>query len=378
MKSLMNKANWNKSMVAAVAVVLVASAAAAQAGHFGGHGGGGHGGGRSGGMSRGGMSRGGSHVNRGSVGRSAGSSRGSMVKKTGGHSTGHHPGNHRPGRRPDAHRPGNHRPGKGDHANHRPGNRRPGHRDQIRNPSPDGPGSGDQVRNPSPDGPGRPQIGRPGHRPGRPGHGDHGNHRPGRPGHRPGRPDCWRPPFCGHCPDFWCGLPIGVDYGYGGSTTVEVVEVVQTTEVVEPAVEVAQVIDLELLGVELLDAGNAETKVGPTYRVTVRNRSTAAIEQPFDIGLVVTNGPDPSQKSPFATERMDRMDAGEVTDVDIKLPGVVNLMNKNAEGQVEPFTTLFVAVDARQEVTEADENNNTTKVARVEVPAATADAISAN
>jgi hypothetical protein len=159
---------------------------------------------------------------------------------------------------------------------------------------------------------------------------------------------------------------------------VEVVEVVEVAEEVENAVEIAQVIDLELLGVELLDAGNMETKIGPTYRVTVRNRSTVAIEQPFDIGLVATNGENPTKKSPFATSRMDAMDAGEVTDVDIKLPGVVNRMSKNAEGQAEPFTTLFVAVDARQEVTEADENNNTTKVARVEVPAATADAISAN
>ena len=137
-------------------------------------------------------------------------------------------------------------------------------------------------------------------------------------------------------------------------------------------------IDLQLKNIELLDAGNPQAGQGPVYRITILNASDVAIETGFDVGLVVTNGQEPGPKSPFASERVEGIDAGELLFVEVQLPEVVNRMAKSQAGELLPFSTLFVAVDARQEITEVEEGNNSAKVARTAVPVAAIEDMSSN
>jgi hypothetical protein len=132
--------------------------------------------------------------------------------------------------------------------------------------------------------------------------------------------------------------------------------------------EVIRIADLQIMKVELIDGGDGQN-MGPTIRVAIRNNGYAPAEG-FDIALVVTNGQDPSPRFPFVNQRVDRVEAMNQKIVDIRLPAVASRMHKTADGQVEPFTTLFVALDAQQEIQEQSKQNNTARLDRSELSAA--------
>jgi hypothetical protein len=125
-------------------------------------------------------------------------------------------------------------------------------------------------------------------------------------------------------------------------------------------------VDIELAGLQLLTPGDMKEN-GPLYRVAIRNNSSAAIGA-FDVALMATNGGDPDAKTPFAVERVDGIDGDETVTIEVRMPVKANQMNRTSEGKPAPFTTLFVGVDPRGEISEASKDNNVVRVARKDVP----------
>lgn len=197
-----------------------------------------------------------------------------------------------------------------------------------------------------------------------------------------GNVQCWPhnpcPPCGSHCSGGWCWPTFGGCWNSGIYTSpwcgsyfdgcynsgVTVVEV--PTPVTVAAAPQTSNVDLELVGVQLLDAGDDAT--GPAFRIAVRNngdQDSAA----FDVAAVATNGENPDQKTPFAVQRIENVPPGQTATVEVRLPVKANQMNL-VDGQAQPFTTLFVGADPKGEVRETTKDNNIVRVPRIEIPSA--------
>jgi len=135
---------------------------------------------------------------------------------------------------------------------------------------------------------------------------------------------------------------------------------------VEP-VEVGRQYDLQLLAVRFVEPGHPDERLGPRFRVWLRNNSQEPVTQPFDVLLVA--GPDAGLRAdlPQAGVRVTSIETGDTQAVDIRLPFEVYQMGQDAEGQPVPYSTLHVLVDANREVPETFESNNGTRIAREDV-----------
>ena len=129
-------------------------------------------------------------------------------------------------------------------------------------------------------------------------------------------------------------------------------------------------VDLRIEYVELVDPGNPEQEFGPKYRMWIVNRGAAPVTQPFDVALLASNEPAPSEESPYGAKRVASIGAGERLTVELRLPTEVMQMGVDEEGQPTPFTYLFAAVDVQQVLKETDEENNALALARSDVPSA--------
>ena len=119
-----------------------------------------------------------------------------------------------------------------------------------------------------------------------------------------------------------------------------------------PAPAVAAVPDLQPIDIKLVDSGVPAEGLGPRYRVTVLNDSTANVNQEFTVKLSVSNDP-----SSAATKRVNGLNGGATTAVDLRLPQGTSAQN------------LVIAVDAEQEVSDANRSNNTAVMAADGIPA---------
>jgi hypothetical protein len=115
-----------------------------------------------------------------------------------------------------------------------------------------------------------------------------------------------------------------------------------TAEVVGDATDP---IDLELLGVEQIDDGDASN--GPSYRVTFRNNSAVDVPQAFDVAVIASNDGQPSDDAPQAASRVEGIQANQVLTVDVRLP-------LEAGG----MSYLTAVVNSTEEVQEATLDNN--------------------
>ena len=120
--------------------------------------------------------------------------------------------------------------------------------------------------------------------------------------------------------------------------------------------------DLQLLAIRFVDAGHPREKLGPRYRVWFRNGSDQTIMSPFDILLLAGNDEKVNDKLPMAGARINSIEAGQTQSVDIRLPFEVIEMGRDEKGQLTPFTTLHVLVDANREINETSEANNGTRL----------------
>jgi hypothetical protein len=125
--------------------------------------------------------------------------------------------------------------------------------------------------------------------------------------------------------------------------------------------------DLQLLAVRFVDAGHPDQKLGPRYRVWFRNNSDKKIRDDFNVMLLASNDREPSRDIPQAGVEVDKIDAGAIQTVDIRLPFEANTLDRDSEKRPIPFRFLHVLVDSHQDVDEPFEENNGVVLARGDV-----------
>jgi len=125
-----------------------------------------------------------------------------------------------------------------------------------------------------------------------------------------------------------------------------------------PVVQIAEGVDLQLLAVRMIDAGDAAQNLGPAYRVWVRNNSHVAILRSFNVLALAARDGRPAADLPQAGVRIDAIEAGQIIPVDIRLP---------AEANAQGLPTLHVLVDSHREIAEVYEDNNGTVLNRADI-----------
>jgi len=126
-------------------------------------------------------------------------------------------------------------------------------------------------------------------------------------------------------------------------------------------------VDVALVDVRFCDSGDAASKLGPRYRVTVRNNGLVDAGQ---FHMVVLAGLDktPKMDAPASLVQVIGLRSGETKAFDVRLPVESLAMSVDATGNPAPFATLFVAVDSHEELNDSDRSNNGTVMNRVEIP----------
>jgi hypothetical protein len=137
---------------------------------------------------------------------------------------------------------------------------------------------------------------------------------------------CWDYPV-------WCPL-YGVGCGYWYNV---------------PVVEIREGVDLQLLAVRMIDAGNPEQNMGPAFRVWIRNNSPVAIVHGFNVLALAAHTNVATAELPQAGVRVETIGAGETLPLDIRLP---------VEANQPGLPMLHVLVDSHREIPEVFENNN--------------------
>jgi hypothetical protein len=148
----------------------------------------------------------------------------------------------------------------------------------------------------------------------------------------------------------WSPLPV-----VGCGTWVDVPEVVLESG-----------LDLQMLAVRFVDSGHPTQKLGPRYRVWIRNNSTRAVGG-FNVLLMASNQREMREGLPENGVRIENIDAGAVQSVDIRLPFDASRMNVNAKGDKTPFAYLGIVVDSHREIPEGFEKNNGAMLARGDI-----------
>jgi hypothetical protein len=164
-------------------------------------------------------------------------------------------------------------------------------------------------------------------------------------------------------------FPVGGGYGGGYCPPTTVVQPVYTT--VQPAVveapQVAATLDLELVEVRQLDRGSAAKQLGPAFRITLRNKSGAAVSQQFNVALAASLGRQASAESAFAVVRVGGLEAGQPLVVDVRLPIKAMSLGKNADGQSVPYAFLTAVADSHMELSTDERDDDAMVLARAEI-----------
>lgn len=162
------------------------------------------------------------------------------------------------------------------------------------------------------------------------------------------------------------GRPCGIWVPWSYPAWVNLPVVVSGTWVDVPVVRVKDR-DLQLLAVRFVDAGHPEKQLGPRYRVWFRNNSDKKIRDDFNVMLLASNDREAQRDVPQAGVEIDKIDAGAIQTVDIRLPFEANTLGRDVEKRSVPFRFLHVLVDSHQDVDESFEENNGVVLARVDV-----------
>ena len=125
--------------------------------------------------------------------------------------------------------------------------------------------------------------------------------------------------------------------------------------------------DLQLLAVRFVDPGHPEEKLGPRYRVWIRNNGDDALARPFNVLLLASVDGRPAGDSPQAGVRVEGIEPGDIQSMDIRLPIEALDMARDDQGDPVPFGTLHVIVDADREILEVFETNNGGDLAREDI-----------
>ncbi len=124
--------------------------------------------------------------------------------------------------------------------------------------------------------------------------------------------------------------------------------------------------DLQVLAVRFVDPGHPDEKLGPRYRVWLRNNGNKAITRAFDVRLFATPGEQLVQNAPQAGVRVTAIEAGDTQSVDIRLPFEATDAAPGAGGK-PPFQYLHALADANREIRDANPANNGARVTTADV-----------
>lgn len=169
----------------------------------------------------------------------------------------------------------------------------------------------------------------------------------------------WSPWYCG-CYSPYCQIGYPWYYSVGCWLGVNVAPYY--------TVQSSAAIDVELVDVRQIDAGDAQQKLGPAYRVTVRNNSAVDIVQSFSVGLIATTGRQLSKDLPMATAQVPGIKAGAIVTVDARLPIAAQSMGINYVGQPVPFAWLYTSIDAFEQLNDSNRTNNSAFQGRLDIP----------
>jgi len=148
--------------------------------------------------------------------------------------------------------------------------------------------------------------------------------------------------------------PIVIGGGGGGycppSANITVIEAVQPL----PAT-----VDLQLLDVRLVDAGDAARNLGPRYRLVFGNAGTVAAGN-FRVLAMASQDGTPSVTAPAGMAEVAALAPGTVASADVRLPLAAELPSLGA---------LIVAIDSATQIAETDEQNNVAVLDRAAIAA---------
>ena len=159
--------------------------------------------------------------------------------------------------------------------------------------------------------------------------------------------------------------PVVTVYDYPTWTQLPVV--VSGTWVDVPAAPVSAGQDLQLLAVRFVDPGHPEENLGPRYRVWLRNNANADLTRNVDVTLFASEAKELSNDVVQSGVRVPEIAANDTIAVDIRLPLEANRLATNDESDHVPFRYLHVVVDSRNELKEANEDNNGALLSRAEI-----------
>lgn len=112
-------------------------------------------------------------------------------------------------------------------------------------------------------------------------------------------------------------------------------------------------VDLQLVDVRLVDAGDASRNLGPRYRVVIGNRGRRSAGN-FQVLAVAGMDQEMSPDSPSMMTEVESVPSGQVTKVDLRLPLTAMTMDGG-----KPFRMLAVVVDVSKLIDEFSEEDNT-------------------
>jgi len=173
---------------------------------------------------------------------------------------------------------------------------------------------------------------------------------------------CYYPHWCGWVD--WCVPSYCYHYDPCHSWVVYYYPVWKPLYVIEcgtyidaPVVVVDSGKDLQLLAVRFVDGGHPEKKLGPRYRMFLRNNGKS-LDRTFHVMAMVAKGNTPSSDLPRGGAKVEGLEAGKTLAVDVRLP---------FEAVNPELSMLHVLVDSHREISEAFEDNNGAVLAREDV-----------
>jgi hypothetical protein len=151
--------------------------------------------------------------------------------------------------------------------------------------------------------------------------------------------------------------------GGGAGGVVEEAAPLEEVPAEQAAVEPVDSVDIEIVEVRLVDAGNLGQNVGPRLRLFCRNNGTLETTR-FHVSLLVDLGKQPTSRAYLTTVESVGVLPGRKHVLDVQLPPEVLKMSTPSDKWARPFETLAAFVDSDERLVETDENNNVLLVAR--------------
>lgn len=101
---------------------------------------------------------------------------------------------------------------------------------------------------------------------------------------------------------------------------------------------------IELVDVRLIDIGNAAAGEGPRFRVVIKNTMPFPLEKPFEVLLSAGIDSNASPELPTAVMPVEKLGAGEIAPVELRLPVEAMAMTYPGRKEPAPFSMLHVLV----------------------------------